>query len=110
QFGNPASKMHVFGNIAEHAVKQARAEVAAIIGAAPREIIFTSGATESNNLALKGVARAYAAKGKHLVTVKTEHKSVLDTCSHLEREGWEVTYLPVEESGLLDLQQLESAL
>src|SRR4029079_17011504 len=82
QFGNPASKMHVFGNVAEQAVKQARAEVAIIIGAAPREVIFTSGATESNNLAIKGVARAYASRGKHLVTVKTEHKSVLDTASH----------------------------
>src|SRR5215218_5624414 len=110
QFGNPASKMHVFGHVAEQAVKDARAVVAAVINAEPREVVFTSGATESNNLALKGVAHAYAARGRHLVTVKTEHKSVLDTASHLEREGWEVTYLPVRPSGLIDVEQLSAAL
>jgi cysteine desulfurase len=110
RYGNSASRMHVFGHDAEVAVKEARAAVAAIIGAAPREIIFTSGATESNNLALKGAARGSAKERKHLVTVATEHKSVLDTCAHLQREGWEVTLLPIQPDGLLDLQVLSSAL
>jgi cysteine desulfurase len=110
QFGNPASKMHGFGHAAEQAVKEARATIATFLGAEPREIVFTSGATESNNLALKGVARAYAAKGKHLVTVKTEHKSVLDTLSHLERDDWQVTYLPVKPNGLIDLELLQQSL
>src|SRR5215218_4792989 len=110
QFGNPASRMHVFGHVAEQAVKQARTAVAGLLGAEPREIVFTSGATESNNLAIKGVAHAYAARGKHLVTAKTEHKSVLDTMSHLERDGWQVTYLPVKPNGLIDLDQFNNAL
>jgi hypothetical protein len=110
QFGNPASKMHSFGQAAEEAVKQARQEVAAIIGAQPREMIFTSGATESNNLAIKGIAHAYQHKGKHIVTLQTEHKSVLDACAHLQREGFEITYVPVQSNGLLDLKTLEEAL
>lgn len=109
-FGNAASKMHVFGQHAEHAVKEARAQVAHIINAEPREIIFTSGATESNNLALKGVAHYYISKGKHLVTLATEHKSVLDTCAHLEQLGWNITYVPVEPDGIVDLNKLEAAL
>jgi cysteine desulfurase len=110
QFGNAASKMHVFGQKAEEAVKSARATIANILHAEPREIIFTSGATESNNLALKGVAREYATRGKHLVTLTTEHKAVLDTCAHLQRDGWEVTYVPVETTGLVSLSKLEAAL
>ncbi len=108
-FGNAASKMHVFGQQAEQAVKAARAQVAHIIYAEPREIVFTSGATESNNLAIKGYAQYHIGQGKHLVTLATEHKSVLDTCAHLERLGWQVTYVPVEPTGLVDLAQLESA-
>jgi cysteine desulfurase len=109
-YGNPASKMHRFGQQAEAAVKVARQQVAAIINAEPREIIFTSGATESNNLAIKGVAEYYASKGKHIVTLATEHKAVLDTCAHLERRGWQVTYVPVEPDGLINLEKLKSAL
>ena len=86
-FGNPASRSHAWGWEAEAAIEKAREQVAALIGADPREIVWTSGATESNNLALKGAAHFYSAKGKHLITVKTEHKAVLDTCRHLEREG-----------------------
>src|SRR5690242_7159953 len=89
QFGNPASKMHIFGQLADQAVKEARQDVATIIAAEPREIIFTSGATESNNLALKGIARANQHKGKHIITLLTEHKSVLDSCAHLQREGFQ---------------------
>jgi cysteine desulfurase len=92
-FGNPASRSHAWGWEAEAAVENARAQVAALIGADPREIVWTSGATESNNLALKGAAHFYQSKGKHLITVKTEHKAVLDTCRELERQGFEVTYL-----------------
>lgn len=110
QFGNAASKMHVFGQQAEEAVKAARVSIAGILHAEPREIIFTSGATESNNLALKGVAREYAGRGKHLVTLTTEHKAVLDTCAHLQRDGWDVTYVPVEPTGLVSLTKLEAAL
>ena len=109
-FGNPASRSHAWGWEAEEAVERARAQVAALIGADPREIVWTSGATESNNLALKGAAHFYASRGKHLVTVKTEHKAVLDTTRELERQGFEVTYLDVQENGLLDLERLKAVL
>jgi cysteine desulfurase len=109
-FGNPASRSHAWGWEAEAAVEQARADVAALIGADPREIVWTSGATESNNLALKGAAHFYQSKGKHLITVKTEHKAVLDPCRELERQGFEVTYLDVQEDGLLDLDKLKAAI
>jgi cysteine desulfurase len=109
-FGNPASRSHVWGWEAEEAVERARVQVAELIGADPREIVWTSGATESDNLALKGAAHFYQAKGKHLVTVKTEHKAVLDTMRELERQGFEVTYLDVQPDGLLDLQRFEDAL
>lgn len=110
EFGNPASRSHVFGWRAEEAVEQARADVAALIHADAKEIIWTSGATESNNLALKGAAHFYQNKGRHIVTVKTEHKAVLDTTRQLEREGFEVTYLEPDSNGLLDLARLEAAL
>ncbi|AKJ29923.1 IscS subfamily cysteine desulfurase [Caldimonas brevitalea] len=109
-FGNPASRSHAWGWEAEEAVEKARGQVADLIGADPREIVWTSGATESNNLALKGAAHFYKSKGKHLVTVKTEHKAVLDTCRELERQGFEVTYLDVQENGLLDLDKFKAAL
>jgi cysteine desulfurase len=109
-FGNPASRSHAWGWEAEEAVEKARAEVAALINADPREIVWTSGATESDNLALKGAAQFYKTRGKHLVTVKTEHKAVLDTMRELERQGFEVTYLDVQEDGLLDLERLKAAL
>jgi cysteine desulfurase len=109
-FGNPASRSHQFGWRAEEAVEQARAHVAALIQADSKEIVWTSGATESDNLALKGAAHFYGKKGRHIVTCKTEHKAVLDTCRHLEREGFEVTYLDPEPSGLLDLAKLEAAI
>ena len=109
-FGNPASRSHAWGWEAEAAVEKAREDVAALVGADPREIIWTSGATESDNLAIKGAAQFYKTRGKHLVTVKTEHKAVLDTMRELERQGFEVTYLDVEEDGLLDLNKLEAAL
>jgi len=110
EFGNPASRSHQFGWNAEKAVEEARAHVAALIGADPKEIVWTSGATESDNLAIKGVAHFYKQKGKHIVTCKTEHKAVLDTCRQLEREGFEVSYLDPEPNGLLDLKKLEAAL
>ncbi|WP_241308543.1 IscS subfamily cysteine desulfurase [Burkholderia cenocepacia] len=110
QFGNPASRSHAYGWDAEHAVEEARAHVAALLGADPREIVWTSGATEGNNLAIKGAAHFYQGKGKHLVTVKTEHKAALDTCRELERQGFDVTYLDVREDGLLDLDALQQAL
>src|SRR5262245_9114421 len=110
QFGNPASRSHAFGWAAEKAVEDARGEVAALVNADPREIIWTSGATEATNLALKGAAHFNREKGKHLVTVKTEHKATLDTMRELEREGYEVTYLDVGADGLLDLAGLEAAL
>jgi cysteine desulfurase len=109
-FGNPASRSHAWGWEAEEAVEKARDEVAQLIGADPREIVWTSGATESNNLALKGAAHFYSAKGKHLVTVKTEHKCVLDTMRELERQGFEVTYLDVQADGLVDIERLKAAL
>ena len=110
QFGNPASRSHAFGWAAEEAVEIARENVAALIGADPREIAWTSGATESNNLAIKGAALFHQGKGRHLVTVKTEHKAVLDTMRELERAGFEVTYLDVQPDGLVDLAALEAAL
>jgi cysteine desulfurase len=109
-FGNPASRSHAFGWEAEKAVEDARANVAALVNCDPRELIWTSGATEAINLAVKGAAHFYKEKGKHLVTVKTEHKATLDTMRELEREGFEVTYLDVEPDGLLDLAKLEAAL
>ena len=109
-FGNPASRSHAWGWEAEAAVEKAREEVAALINADPREIIWTSGATESDNLAIKGAAHFYKTKGKHLVTMKTEHKAVLDTMRELERQGFEVTYLDVQEDGLLDLDKLKAAM
>ncbi|MFN3594591.1 MAG: IscS subfamily cysteine desulfurase [Thiobacillaceae bacterium] len=110
KFGNPASRSHVFGWEAEKAVEAAREQVAALVNADPKEIIWTSGATESNNLAIKGAAHFYKGKGRHLITVKTEHKAVLDTCRELERQGWEVTYLGVKENGLLDLDEFAAAI
>ena len=110
KFGNPASSSHSFGWEAEEAVENARNEIAALIGADSKEIIFTSGATESDNLAIKGAAHFYQNKGKHLITVRTEHKAVLDTMRELEREGFEVSYLDVQENGLLDLQEFQAAL
>ncbi|NUA31810.1 IscS subfamily cysteine desulfurase [Cupriavidus basilensis] len=109
-FGNPASRSHRYGWHAEQAVETAREQVAALLNADPREIVWTSGATEGNNLALKGAAHFYSGKGKHIVTVKTEHKAVLDTCRELERQGFEVTYLDVGEDGLLGLDALRAAL
>ena len=110
RFGNPASRSHAYGWAAEEAVEIAREQVAALIGADPREIVWTSGATESNNLAIKGAARFYAEKGRHLVTVRTEHKAVLDTMRELERDGFSVTYLDVLRNGLLDLDALAAAI
>jgi len=109
-FGNPASNSHAFGWTAEEAVEKARADIAALINADSKEIVFTSGATESNNLAIKGAANFYKTKGKHLITVKTEHKAVLDTTRELERQGFEVTYLGVQENGLIDLEELKAAI
>ena len=110
QFGNPASRSHAYGWSAEAAVEEARAQVAALVGADTREIIWTSGATESNNLAIKGAAQFYKSKGKHIITVKTEHKAVLDTVRELERQGFEATYLEPQDNGLITLEQLEAAM
>ncbi|WZB72037.1 IscS subfamily cysteine desulfurase [Achromobacter xylosoxidans] len=109
-FGNPASRSHAFGWESEDAVERAREEVAKLVNADPREIVWTSGATESDNLAIKGAANFYAERGKHIITVKTEHKAVLDTCRELERQGFEVTYLDVKENGLIDLDVFKAAL
>ena len=109
-FGNPASRSHAWGWEAEEAVEKARGEVAKLINADPREIVWTSGATESNNLAIKGAANFYQSRGKHLITVKTEHKAVLDTTRELERQGFEVTYLDVKEDGLIDFDVLKAAI
>ncbi len=109
-FGNPASRSHAWGWEAEEAVEKARQQVADLIGADPREIVWTSGATESDNLALKGAAHFYQGKGKHLITVKTEHKAILDTMRELERQGFEVTYLDVQPDGLLDLEAFKAAI
>jgi cysteine desulfurase len=110
KFGNAASRTHVFGWEAEEAVEMAREQVARLIGAEPKEVVFTSGATEADNLALKGVAEAYASKGNHIITVVTEHKAVIDTCHHLERLGHDITWLPVDDRGLIDPAQLEAAI
>ncbi|SAL02469.1 IscS subfamily cysteine desulfurase [Caballeronia ptereochthonis] len=110
QFGNPASRSHQYGWDAERAVEEARENVAALVNCDPREIIWTSGATESDNLAIKGAAHFYKSKGKHLITVKTEHKAVLDTMRELEREGFDVTYLDVKSDGLIDLEKLKAAI
>jgi len=110
RFGNPASRSHSFGWEAEKGVDEARGQVAALVGADPKEIVWTSGATESNNLAIKGAAHFYKGKGKHLITVKTEHKAVLDTCRELERQGFEVTYLGVQDSGLIDVEEFKAAI
>ncbi len=110
QFGNPASRSHAYGWDAERAVEEAREQVAALVGADPREIVWTSGATESNNLAIKGAANFYSGKGKHIITVKTEHKAVLDTTRELERQGFEVTYLDVKDDGLIDMDMFKAAL
>lgn len=107
-FGNPASRSHKFGWEAEHAVEEAREHIAALVNADPKEIVWTSGATESDNLAIKGVAHFYQAQGKHIITCKTEHKAVLDPCRQLEREGFEVTYLDPQPNGLIDLKELEA--
>lgn len=110
KFGNPASRSHAFGWETESAVEEAREQVAKLVNADAKEIVWTSGATESNNLAIKGAANFYASKGKHIVTLKTEHKAVLDTCRELERQGFEVTYLDVRENGLVDLEAFKAAL
>lgn len=110
EFGNPASRSHPYGWTAEKAVENAREEVAKLVGADPREIVWTSGATESNNLAIKGAANFYSAKGKHIITVATEHKAVIDTVRELERQGFEATYLQPEPSGLLDLEKFKAAI
>jgi cysteine desulfurase len=109
-FGNSASRNHSFGWEAEEATEKARKQVADLIGATSKEIVFTSGATESDNLALKGVAEMYAEKGNHIITAATEHKAILDTCKRLEKEGLRVTYLPVQTNGLIDLDQLRAAI
>lgn len=110
QFGNAHSRTHVYGWESDSAVERAREQVASLIGADAKEIIFTSGATESNNMAIKGVAEFYAGRKNHIVTTQTDHKCVLDSCRHMEQKGWEVTYLPVQASGLVDLEELEAAL
>lgn len=110
KFGNAASRNHPFGWVAEEAVDYAREQIAKLIGSTEKEIIFTSGATESNNLALKGVFEMYQSKGNHIITLTTEHKAILDTCHHLEKQGAEITYLDVQADGLVDLAKLESAI
>src|SRR6201982_2174383 len=110
KFGNAASRNHSFGWVAEEAVDYAREQVAKLIGASEKEIIFTSGATESDNLAIKGVANMYKKKGNHIITAVTEHKAVLDTCKRLEKYGYRVTYLPVQKDGLVDLDDLKRAI
>src|SRR5690606_23014552 len=110
KFGNAASRSHPFGWVAEEAVDYAREQVAKLINADPKEIIFTSGATEADNLAIKGVFEMYASKGNHIITATTEHKAVLDTCKHIEKLGGQVTYLAVQENGLIDLNELEKAI
>ena len=109
KFGNAASRNHPFGWVAEEAVEKARKQVADLIGASPKEIVFTSGATESDNLAIKGVAEMYREKGNHIITCVTEHKAIIDTCKRLEKEGYRVTYLPVQKDGLIRLEDLRSA-
>uniref|UniRef100_A0A061R9I4 cysteine desulfurase n=1 Tax=Tetraselmis sp. GSL018 TaxID=582737 RepID=A0A061R9I4_9CHLO len=110
QYGNPHSRTHLYGWESEDAVEKARAEVASIIGADPKEIIFTSGATESNNLSVKGIAGFYREKKNHIITTQTDHKCVLDSCRHLQQRGWEITYLPVQSDGRIDIKELEQAI
>lgn len=110
QFGNAASRSHAYGWAAEEAVELAREQVARLIGAIPQEIVFTSGATEGVNLAIKGVAEMYTSKGNHIITCQTEHKAVIDTCKHLEKKGLEITWLPVDATGMINLQELEVAI
>lgn len=110
KYGNPHSRSHSFAWEAEEACELARSQVANLIGASPKEIIFTSGATESNNMALKGIAKFYGSKKRHIITVVTEHKCILDTCRHLEQDGFKITYLPVQQNGLIDLNQLREAI
>ncbi|KAJ8765455.1 hypothetical protein K2173_014577 [Erythroxylum novogranatense] len=110
RFGNPHSRTHLFGWESEQAVETAREQVADLIGASPKEIVFTSGATESNNISVKGVMKFYKEKKRHVITTQTEHKCVLDSCRHLQQEGFEVTYLPVESDGIIDLEKLRSAI
>src|SRR5213075_983571 len=109
-FGNAASRNHPFGWEAEEAVDKARKQVADLIGANPKEIVFTSGATESDNLAIKGVAEMYREKGNHIITAVTEHKAIIDTCKHLEKDGYRVTYLPVQKDGRINLDELKAAI
>jgi cysteine desulfurase len=109
KFGNPHSRSHSFAWEAEEACELARKQVASLIGANPKEIVFTSGATESNNMALQGIAKFYGSKKKHIVTVATEHKCIIDTCRHLEQDGFKVTYLPVQANGIVDLDVLKEA-
>ena len=109
-FGNAASRSHYYGWQAEKAVDEARSQVADLVGADPREIVWTSGATESNNLAIKGISNFYHKRGKHIITLKTEHKAVLDTCRQLEREGFEVTYLDPMANGLLDIEEFKNTI
>uniref|UniRef100_A0A8D0H322 cysteine desulfurase n=1 Tax=Sphenodon punctatus TaxID=8508 RepID=A0A8D0H322_SPHPU len=109
-YGNPHSRTHAYGWESESAMERARQQVSSLIGADPREIVFTSGATESNNLAIKGVARFYKSRKKHIITTQTEHKCVLDSCRSLEAEDFRVTYLPVKRNGLIDLKELEEAM
>src|SRR6478672_3501187 len=110
KFGNAASRNHAFGWNAEEGVDYAREQIAALINCNPKEIIFTSGATEADNLAIKGVFEMYASKGNHIITAVTEHKAVLDSCKHIEKLGGKVTYLPVNAEGLIDLKELEAAM
>src|SRR5499425_12703 len=110
RFGNAASRNHSFGWAGEEAVETARERIATLIGATPKEIVFTSGATESDNLAIKGVAEMYREKGNHVITQAIEHKAVLDTCKRLEKDGFEVTYLPVERDGRVSLEELKAAI
>jgi len=110
EFGNPSSVDHVYGSKAANGVEKAREQAGKLINASPMEIIFTSGATESNNIAIQGIAKAYQGKGRHIITCTTEHKAVLDTCRHLESLGWSVTYVPVDRYGLVDLQRMEGSI
>ena len=109
-YGNPHSRTHAYGWETEEAVEKARAQVASLIGADPKEVVFTSGATESNNISVKGIGRFYGVKKKHIITTQTEHKCVLDSCRALEGEGFHVTYLPVQSNGLISMEELEKAI